>query len=181
MRLPLSRLVVSSGRIIFALGSLTLVVSLNGCWAVAGPLIGVGVVGGGAGAVAMSRRSGKAPPDPVTAPEGSSGIAESESVPPSDNSELTDHHSPAIAALQAPSPDTAPSPIEAVSGTHHKTRAHHRKRKAIARASKPKHHQGPSPSAVASSQKPLKSQSSSVATSPLTAPPDALPYTQIVH
>lgn len=179
MRLPLLRLLVSSGRIIFALVSLTLAVSLNGCWAVAGPLIGVGVVGGGAGAVAMSRRSGKAPPDPTPVQDsGSTGIAESD--PQSDSPQLTDHEGPAIAALPAPSPAAAPSPVAAVSGTHHKTRAHHRKTKAIARASKPKRLQGPSPS-VASSPKPMKSQSASVASSPLSAPPDTLPSTQIVH
>ena len=178
MRLPLLRLLVSSGRIIFALVSLTLVVSLSGCWAVAGPLIGVGVVGGGAGAVAMSRRSGKAPPDPEPTHQGSTDIAES--VPDNPSAQPADSGSPVIAALPAPSPDAALSPIAAVSGTHHKTRAHHRKTKAIARASKPKHLQGPSPS-VASSPKPTKSQSAAVASSPLTAPPDALPYTQIVH
>jgi hypothetical protein len=164
MWLAFMRLRVSGGRIIFALVSLTLVVSLNGCWAVAGPLIGVGVVGGGAGAVAISRRSGKAPPDPTPTQDSGSGIVESDTQ--SESIQVADPGSPVVAALPALSPAAVPSPARTVSQAHRKPRAHHRKAKAVARASKPKH---------------IKSQSAAVASSPLTAPPDTLPSTQIVH
>lgn len=166
-------------RLTLALVSLTLVVSLSGCWAVAAPLIGVGVVGGGAGVYAASRHSGKAPPDPEPTYQGNTDIAES--VPNDPIAQPADSGSPLIASLPAPSPAAVPSQAATAREAHHrKPRAHHRKTKAIARASKPKRLQGPSQS-VASSPKPMKSQSAAVASSPLTAPPDALPSTQIVH
>ena len=165
MWLALMRQRVSVGRMAFALVSLTMVILLNGCWALAGPLIGVGVVGGGAGVYAASRPSGKAPPDPEPVHESSSDIAESVSEYPS--SQPTDQGSPVIAALPSSSPAALPSPASAtVSKAPRKARAHRRKAKAVVRSSKPKR---------------LQSQSQSVASSPLTAPPDTLPSTQIVH
>ena len=165
MWLALLRLRVS-GRMTFVFIFLILpwVMLLNGCWELAGPLIGVGAVGGGVGVAAASRASAKQRPSPTPVQESSSGSAES--VPQSASSQLTVHESPAIAALPAPSPAAVPSPAAAVTEAPHRAREHRRKAKAVARSSKPKR---------------LKSRSPSVASSLLTAPPDTLPSTAIVH
>ena len=170
MWLTMLRRHVSCGRMALALVSLITVTLLSGCWAVAGPLIGVGVVGGGVGVAAATRGPHKAPPDPDPVQE-SSSIQESstsieESVPQSASSQLTEDGSPVIASAPSSSPAAVPSPASTVSEAPRKQRSHRRKAKAVARSSKPEGVKNPSPS---------------VASSALMAPPDTLPNTVIVH
>jgi hypothetical protein len=164
MWLTLLRRRVSGGRMTFALVSLTSVILLNGCWELAGPLIGVGVVGGGVGVAAATRAPTKARPDPAPVHESSSDSAES--VPQSSSLRQTNQGSPVIAALPTSSDAAVPSPAVAVGEAPRKARAHRRKPRAVVRSSKPKR---------------LKGQSPLIASQLLTAPPDTLPATVIVH
>ncbi len=125
---------VTSGRIAVVILLPAAVALLSGCWALAGPLIGVGAVGGGV-AIAAAKGSAKQPPNTPLVRQGGDGSAEA--VAHSNQPQPLDHGSgPIVAASPASTPASALSPTIAAAKGPHKP-PHRITREAVAHSAKP--------------------------------------------
>ena len=125
---------VTSGRAAVGILLPAAVALLSGCWALAGPLIGVGTVGGG---VAIAAAKGSAKQHPSTPLVRQGGEGSTEAVAHSDQPQPLDHGSgPIAAASPASTPASALSPtIAGIKGPHKPP--HRITREAVAHSAKP--------------------------------------------
>ena len=154
---------VTSGRIAVGIFLPAAVAPLSGCWALAGPLIGVGTVGGG---VAIAAAKGSAKPPPSTPLVRQGGDGSTEAVAHSAQPQPLDHGSgPIAAASPASTPASVLSPTIAAAKGPHKP-PHRITREAVAQSAKPpRRDRGSGPIMTASTAStPPATHSSTVAT-----------------
>jgi len=135
---------------------------LSGCWALAGPLIGVGAVSGGA-AIAAAKGSAEQPPSRPPVRQGDDGSTEA--VAHSAQPQPLDHGSgPIVAASPASPPASAlPRTIAAAKSPHKPP--HRITREAVAHSAKPRRRDRGSPVTAASpASTPPATHSTNIAT-----------------
>jgi len=141
----------------------TMMLLLCGCWEVGAPLIGVGAVGGGV-AIATTRSGNKPDSTPTATPQdGAPGVAPGAQ---STNSPLANLSGvPVAAGLPTSTQPVHPSSSAVILKSSRSTPRDPRRAKVVAESSEPKHN-NTDPVAIVP---------------PLSAPPDDLPATVIVH
>jgi hypothetical protein len=154
---------VTSGRIAVGILLLAAVALLSGCWALAGPLIGVGAVGGG---VAIAAAKGSAKPPPSTPLVRQGGAGSTEAVAHTARPQPLDHGGGPIVAV-SPASTSASALSPTIAGIKGPQKPPHRiTRKAVAHSAKLQHRDhGSGPIMTASSAStPPATHSTTVAT-----------------